>query len=254
NEPLFSYTGTIAFDLAAKKETEETSIKFSNLSEEELELWRLGRPSIDLRFELHPFSDLAKQLFLKQDKELLKITFHEKENSLPDALTITFSHLTIEVPLSPEELEAIIPTLPSLNQFLKNVSCNLPLFSETDSYIDTIHFDEKKGVFFVTHHEVGARALPKKTISLGPYRYAPHSGFYAPAEEKPTERYTTSQAVGDFLNRSLELIKSHLPQYSFYEMRHPLTYKLFLDDTKTLTIDTSLFEANDITFLFANWA
>lgn len=49
------------------EETEETSIKFSSLSEEDLDRWRTGRPTIRLRYELSFFSDLAKW-FLQSKK------------------------------------------------------------------------------------------------------------------------------------------------------------------------------------------
>ncbi len=48
--------------------TEETSIKFSNLSDEELLLWREGRPPPLLRYELSPLSDLMKWCFLKEEE------------------------------------------------------------------------------------------------------------------------------------------------------------------------------------------
>jgi len=47
--------------------TEETSIKFSNLSEEELTLWREGRPPPLLQYELSPLADLMKWCFLKEE-------------------------------------------------------------------------------------------------------------------------------------------------------------------------------------------
>ncbi|MBM3198290.1 MAG: hypothetical protein FJZ58_03435, partial [Chlamydiae bacterium] len=49
-------------------ETEETSLKFSNLSEEELLLWRQGRPSEALSYELSFWADLAKWFFIQQEQ------------------------------------------------------------------------------------------------------------------------------------------------------------------------------------------
>ncbi len=69
---LFSVTGNIEFfkkfTKAKPEETEENSIKFSNLSEDELELYRTGRPTLHLRYELSFFSDIAKWLFTHQEE------------------------------------------------------------------------------------------------------------------------------------------------------------------------------------------
>ncbi len=51
------------------QETEDTSIKFSNLSLEEIENYREGRASPEFRFELSFWSDLAKWCFLAQDAQ-----------------------------------------------------------------------------------------------------------------------------------------------------------------------------------------
>lgn len=50
--------------LTAKEETDETSIKFSDVPEEEVEAWRAGKVSNRLRRELSLSMDLAKQLFI----------------------------------------------------------------------------------------------------------------------------------------------------------------------------------------------
>jgi len=49
-----------------EEESEETSIKFSSLSEHELSDWYRGKPSARLAFELSPYGDIAKELFLLQ--------------------------------------------------------------------------------------------------------------------------------------------------------------------------------------------
>jgi hypothetical protein len=53
----------------AARETEETSLKFSNRSHEEILLWREGRPSPQLRYDLSFWSDIAKWLMLLQENE-----------------------------------------------------------------------------------------------------------------------------------------------------------------------------------------
>ncbi len=52
------------YEEALREEIEETSIKFSNVSEDEIDAWRRGEPSIVLQYELSPLSEIAKALFL----------------------------------------------------------------------------------------------------------------------------------------------------------------------------------------------
>ncbi len=54
-------------------ETEETSLKFSNLTREELSLWHEGRPNPRLRYDLSFWSDLAKW-FMKKTRRWGRIS------------------------------------------------------------------------------------------------------------------------------------------------------------------------------------
>src|SRR5205823_5335693 len=68
-----------------RRETEETSLKFSNLSEEEILLWKEGRPSAQLSYELSFWSDLAKwMMFLQDTGEKYKITFDYSTEGIPN--------------------------------------------------------------------------------------------------------------------------------------------------------------------------
>lgn len=49
-------------------ETEETSLKFSNLPQEEIEQWREGRPSATLQYELSYWRDFAVWILEQQDR------------------------------------------------------------------------------------------------------------------------------------------------------------------------------------------
>ena len=75
-----------------REETEETSLKFSNLSPEELTLWKEGRPSPELSFELSFWSDLAKWCFNQQeDQKPYEIEFIDGDQKLPHAVQIEFT-------------------------------------------------------------------------------------------------------------------------------------------------------------------
>jgi len=99
NKPLFSMEALneegeeklneLVFDKV--KETEENSIKFSNLPLEELKLYKEGNPSINLQFELSFWSDISKWLmFLDSNHESHVIEFKGAKNELPSAVTVQF--------------------------------------------------------------------------------------------------------------------------------------------------------------------
>ena len=91
-------------------ETEETSIKFSNLSEEEVQAWRQGIVSDSLRFELSTHSDLAKHLFMLSEKRPCHFRF-EGDRALPSRLSCDFEEISCSFPLL-GSLELVLDKLP----------------------------------------------------------------------------------------------------------------------------------------------
>ena len=91
-------------------ETEETSLKFSNLTQEELTLWHEGTPSHKLRYELSFWSDLAKWMMIKQDNGAeYRIDFRMDITDLPKGVIITFDELRIGFYIAEVNWPEIIP-------------------------------------------------------------------------------------------------------------------------------------------------
>lgn len=61
--------------LERPEETEDSSIKFSSLSDDELQRWRVGRATKKLRIELSPVTDIAKRLSLVEQLLQLPATY-----------------------------------------------------------------------------------------------------------------------------------------------------------------------------------
>ena len=93
-----------------RRETEETSLKFSNLSQEELASWREGRPGSRLLYELSYWNDLAKWLMLMQDEKKNPLIRFEG-GDLPNWIEIKFDEVDLGFHLDREELVKIIPSL-----------------------------------------------------------------------------------------------------------------------------------------------
>jgi len=92
-----------------EEETEETSIKFSNLSEKELEDWYKGVASPRLRFELSQYGDVAKYLFLQDVKEKGRYSIEKKGEGW--VLLFMWGENTATIPLQCP-LEDILERLP----------------------------------------------------------------------------------------------------------------------------------------------
>jgi len=236
---LFKYKGKLpGFGKESKIETEETSIKFSNIQDEELELWKSGRPSEAFQFELSQFSDLAKALMLRQNRgEKYTIELKSKPKALPSELAISFSDLEISLKISPELLLAIIPTLDT-------VTCNLQFFTKENTPIQSVAFNAKKGEFKI---ERAPFKLPVKATTIGPYLFTPDEGFYS---KKQTP---AASSPPNLLHHHLDLLRKELKEYSFTEERQELQYTVSISQNATLTIKSYLFQPGDVTHLFQDW-
>src|SRR6185437_3892695 len=95
-----------------KRETEATSLKFSNLSEEEMALWESGEPSLELQYLLSYWNDLAHWLMqMQEDQKPYDIQFGQPKNQIPNKISISFPEVELGFSLSEEDLISIIPSL-----------------------------------------------------------------------------------------------------------------------------------------------
>ena len=245
-------------------ETEETSIKFSNLSDDELDQWRKGWPSENLRFELSFLSDIAKFLFLNQIKNgEISATFTEVAKKLPTQVFITLKNLTFDVPLTQEDLPVLIPTL-------YDIKSNLVFFHEQKLTTTAIEYNPKKASFYL-HQERDletderAKGLPS-SIAIGRYHYVPTLGFYEPSATSSKKIETqkvkkaeihSPKAISDLLNYSCDLLQKHLPEMGFDGHVHKLQYKVSLDASFNLHIEAYFFEEHDLvkptSRIFLDW-
>ena len=249
-------------------ETEETSIKFSNLTDEELDLWRKGWPSENLRFELSFLSDIAKFLFLKQNKNSeIVATFTEVVKKLPAQVSISLpqNDLTFDVPLTPDDLLVLIPTL-------QGIKSNLLFFHEQKLTTTAIEYNPKKASFYLyQERNLEADRKPQnfsQSIILGRYHYVPALGFYEPSLSVTVPKKVEVQKVkkveihspreiSELLHYSLDLLQKHLPEMHFCNQLQKLQYQVRLDAACNLHIEAYLFEEHDLvkptSHLFFDW-
>jgi len=228
-------------------ETEETSLKFSNLPSEELALWRDGRPSEKFRFELSFWSDLAKWWFLMQKEgEAYQISFSEEMP--PELLTFSFPGLEVECLL---EWPRIIPSL-------KGVDSPLPVHTHPMGELENVVFLPEKGSFALEFAEEGGAPLPDVGEEVGEWLLVPGKGFF-PREVDPllTQKVINPDQVSHFLERHLKLVQQLLKGVKIHPTPASLQYSLSFDAEHNLQIKAYLFEKGDLakkgTYYYGKW-
>lgn len=228
------------------RQTEETSMKFSNLSEKELTLWRQGKPSHTLLYTLSFWSDLAKWLFIMQDRsEPYEIFFSYADSGLPCRLRALFPQLELEFYLPERSLPSIIPALGSIRS-------PLVVRGAEEAAIEKMEYDATKATLHITrksiphtHHMIAADA---PVIELEGWRYVPQEGFYA-CEEHPV--LSASLLKGDDIPELFRhynaLVQEYLQGYALHTHPIALSYHLFFDAEWNLHIQAYLFEKGDLT-------
>jgi superfamily II DNA or RNA helicase len=239
------------------RETEETSLKFSKLSAQELTLWREGRPSHHLCYELSFWSDLAKWLMLLQEERAAyEIEFIYKEDPLPKWVEIRFSDVEIGFYLALVNWKEIIPTLSSVNS---------PLFVEefTDQKIEQMTYDPVARMFLLkflsksTHEREWKHS--SEEIILGDWIYAPRKGFYAKRiDPYLQEDKIPEDKIAAVLSRHPKIVQKYLVGTQISRDTITPRYHLYINGNKDLHISCYLFEPGDLqkpnSSLFGNWA
>lgn len=234
------------------RETEETSLKFSNLPQEELQLWRSGNPSPQLSYELSFWGDLAKWLILKQEKgQAYDITFQYDKNGLPSWITISFPDIIIEFALDAEDLPFIIPSL-------NTVKSPLSVYEADLGGMTKITYDKKSGCLSIKGIEQDIKNKTSGYILNG-WRFIPGDGFYAQKPhillEKPT---ICGIALSGFLNKYHKIVSKYIEGLEIQSDPFRPSYELFFDSKWNLNISIYLFEPGDLSKgdsrLIGDWA
>lgn len=236
------------------KETEETSLKFSNLPKKELELWQQGRPSEAFRFELSFWSDLAKWLFLLQEDHASYQVQFQISKGLPAKIKIHFAHVQIMFALSKEILEAIIP-------YLNTIDSPLKVYESHDHEVEEIIYEaEEKSLIIIPKSNTTSTPEKKEDgIVIGAWRFVLNHGFYpcqSPTLENKNEKILSHQIDGQ-LEKNHPFFKKYLKKISLEQKPITPKYTLSFDKKWNLNIQMFLFEPNDLlhplSVFFGHW-
>ncbi len=236
--------------------TEETSIKFSHLSAEEMALWHEGRPSRHLQYELSFWSDIAKKMFLLQDENSpYSLRFHYGEKKLPDWIEASFEDFKMGFYLSEANLPLVIPALAT-------VASPLKVYGIEQEEAVELHFNRKDGTMDVrlkqpARSKVEVPPMGEGTL-VGDWLFVPGDGFYALAETGLfSESKLGKEQIAELLTRYFQTVQSLLVDEKISkEFLHP-SYELFFDSSYNLHIRAYIFETGDLgspeAHIFGDW-
>jgi superfamily II DNA or RNA helicase len=231
--------------------TEQTSIKFSNLSQEELKRWREGKPSAELQYQLSFWSDIAHWLMLQQEKHApYNISFSYAPDTLPQEIKISFPEVELGFHLSREDLPSIIPSLDS-------VASPITVHHMSRKTISHISYDKKESCFVL-----GSKEISKKTadrgIELEGWAYVKGEGFYTTtSRDILSKKKLFGIEVEALLDSHFPLVQRVIENTSLHSEAVPLHYTLHFDSEWNLTITAYLFTSGDLTtgdsHYFGHW-
>lgn len=214
------------------EQTEETSLKFSNLDEEEIELWSRGHPSRRFRYELSAWADLAKNLMLRQDQGIEhSLSFQGLPNGIPNAVNIEFSGLKIRCSISEEHW-------PQLVCSLKTVNSPLAVYSAEEEGIEKITYDPDRKELEVHARAEGEKRAAQDGISIGHWSFVPGDGFYADeVHELLQTPIVGTKQIARLLNEYKSLMRSYLVGTEIQEEKLQLKVKMAFNESWELQVD-----------------
>ena len=227
-----------------KVETEETSLKFSKLPPDELKLWREGRTSEELQYELSFWSDLAKWWMSLQEAGLkYEITFDMNEKVLPKWIKVKFSAVEFRFYVAEAHWERMIPAL-------LTVDAPLRVYDMADREIERMVYDkEGKRVLIKLKEGVELKEAPpaETEIQVGEWQYVPRRGFY-PVHFDPLllEKEVPERKMGALFHNHARLLERFLCDETIHRGLYELSYHLELTQQKGLSICAYLLEPGDL--------
>lgn len=218
-------------------ETEETSLKFSNWSAEEMIQFRAGKATHSVRYELSFWSDLAKWfVFLADEAVPYKIRIEGKP--IPHEIYVEFPQIRFQFYISEVHWPWIIPVLNSVESPLR-------VYEVKNEQIENIEYEEEAQALRITHKPYPIHEKPPSDgVSLGDWLYVENVGFYKKESDsifqnKVIPREKMAQALSHFLELQKFLPISSEPVKASYELffqGNELHIELYVFEPKDLSL------------------
>ena len=232
-------------------ETEETSLKFSNLPAEELALWKRGTPTQALQYELSFWSDLAKWMILSDEfNEVYSIDFSTSGKTLPKMVTVTFKDLEFQFYIAEVNWKEIIPSL-------RFVNSPLPVHEFRDVRVQKMRYDAGAKELHISSEPLEEKR-GEGMVKVDDWEFFPTSGFF-PAKTSPLlkKKVIPQKKLGDFLQQNFKAVQRYLEGAILSREAVTPRYDLYFDEKKQLHIECYAFEKGDLqqgrAALFSSW-
>jgi superfamily II DNA or RNA helicase len=232
-----------------QSDTEETSLKFSNLSQEELTLWREGRPSAQLKYELSYWNDLAKLLMVMQDaKRPYKIQYGYSDERIPNLITVIFDTFSVSFYISEANLAEMIP-------FLATVKSDLQVYDAPEEEIKGIIYNKSEGALIVQEAPHGdkpsfqhlSKKRDKEGKAIGRWIFVPSDGFYAKDPHWLIgKKIIPSSEISQVIKENVSLIRKLLVGTVLHEEPVTPSYTIAFDNDWNLHLTCYLFSPGDL--------
>lgn len=226
------------------QETEETSLKFSNLSSEEIAQYRKGEASHALRYELSFWSDLAKWLmFLEEDKTPYTLSFEGE--GIPNELTVESSELKVWFYIPEVWWPELIPALPKESP--------LKVFDQEDESVEAVEYDPTSRSLKIRHKEGSARIEGEvRGIPVGDWFFVPGKGFYRQRLDSFFQQESVpEEQIAEVLSRSAKTLQRYL---TIQDNPVAAKYRLSFDAASNLHVELYVFEPGENNVaLFPPW-
>ncbi|MBS0620242.1 MAG: DEAD/DEAH box helicase [Verrucomicrobia bacterium] len=227
-------------------ETEETSLKFSNLSPEEIALWKEGKPSVHLQYELSFWSDLAKWFMGYQEQEdPYQIQFEGEEGALPQWIQIQFADVVSRFYIAEANWSQLIPSL-------STVLSPLPVHEFQGGALEKIEYDAEKQRFLITSAppKKAERILPQeegKGIAVGEWLFFPKKGFFpARSDSLFGQKEISKERIASVLSHHGAILKKYLANAKIHTNPQQVQCRVFFDKKQQLHLEAYLFAPNDL--------
>lgn len=228
-------------------ETEETSLKFSNLPPEEIALWKSGKPSQQLQYELSFWSDLAKWMMaMQEEKEKYVIEFEVEKRSLPEWIHIRFLSLSFSFYIAEVNWPQLIPALGA-------VKSSLAVHEFQEYKINAIRYDVKNRLFRIEKTQLlkGAQKSESQEeasgIEVGEWMFVPKRGFF-PKQIDPIFKLDEipEEKIGSVLHKYPQVLQKHLVNAKIHLSGVKAQYHVQFDKDENLVITCYAFEKGDL--------
>ncbi len=231
---------------------ETTSLKYSQITEEELKLWKEGKASKDITYELSFWSDLGKWIYFLQEQGYhYQVNFKMLDSIPPREVEIKFQGLfEIFFYISESSLKYVIPSL-------KTIVSPIKVIEQTQQRISEIVFHEKEKAFEIISKPFEEK-LEKKGYSIGEWEYIKNVGFYKKSLDPLAEKkWIKQEEISFYLSEYLQTFQEKLKKYDIYPHGIEPSYHLFFDEKGNLHIQMYIFDLKicfeEETFLSCPW-